>query len=143
MRLLKGDELLFLQLWCSGYIGAKLGVPVAGSFTLLLDCLIMFILLVAVIIAVLRAWRPPDRDTLFADFVWLMAILKAFEFGVNAGSAALIAALVPALTTLVSPFLLGEMNDRLRWCGIGVGFAGVLVFVASDMHLSGTTRLLV
>ena len=103
----------------------------------------MFILLVAVIIAVLREWRPPDRDTLFANFVWLMAILKAFEFGVNAGSAALIAALQPALTTLVSPFLLGEMNDRLRWCGIGVGFAGVLVFVASDMHLSGTTRLLV
>ena len=24
---LKGDELLFLLLWCSGYIGAKLGVP--------------------------------------------------------------------------------------------------------------------
>ena len=45
MRLLKGDELLFLQLWCSGYIGAKLGVPVAGSFTLLRYCLIMFILL--------------------------------------------------------------------------------------------------
>ena len=93
MRLLKGDELLFLQLWCSGYIGAKLGVPVAGTFTLLLYCLIMVILLVAVIIAVLREWRPPDRDTLFANFVWLMAILKAFEFGLNAGSAALIAAL--------------------------------------------------
>lgn len=142
MRLLKGDELLFLLLWCSGYIGAKLGVPVAGTFTLLLYRFIMVALFVAVIITVRREWRPPDRDTLlvgfFAHFVWLVAILKAFEFGLNAGSAALIAALQPALTALVSPFLLGEMNDRLRWCGIGVGFAGVLVFVAGDMQLSGT-----
>ena len=36
MCVLKGDELLFLLLLCSGYIGAKLGVPVAGNFTLLL-----------------------------------------------------------------------------------------------------------
>ncbi len=67
-----------------------------------------------------------------------MAILKAFEFFLNAGSAALIAALQPALTALISPFLPSEMNDRLRWCGIGVGFAGVLVFVSGDMHLPGT-----
>ena len=56
----------------------------------------------------------------------------------NAGSAALIAALQPALTAIVSPFLLGEMNDRLRWCGIGLGSSGLLVFVAGDMQLSGT-----
>ena len=36
MRVLKGDELLFLLHWCSGSIGAKLGVPVAGTFKLLL-----------------------------------------------------------------------------------------------------------
>ncbi len=143
MRLLKGDELLFQLLCCSGYIGAKLGVTVAGTFTLLLYRFIMVTLVVAVIIAVRREWRPPDRDTLFANFVWLVAILKAFEFGLNVGLAALIVALQPALTALVSPFLLGEMNDRLRLCGIGVGFAGVLVFVASDMHLSGAARLVV
>ena len=65
-----------------------------------------------------------------------MAILKAFEFGLNAGSAALIAALQPVLTALVSPFLLCEMNDRLRWCGIGVGFAGILVFLLWGGHAS-------
>ena len=74
MRLLRVDELLFLLLWCSGYVGAKLGVPVAGSFTLLLYCLIMFILVVAVIIAVLREWRPPDRGTLFANLCGLLKL---------------------------------------------------------------------
>ena len=53
-----------------------------------------------------------------------MAILKAFEFVFSAGSAAL----QPALIALVSPFLLGEMNDRLRWCGISVGFASLGFF---------------
>ena len=75
--------------------------------------------------------------------MWLVAILKVFEFGSIAGLAALIAAPHPALTALVSPLLLGEMNDSLRWCGTGVGFTGVLVFVAGDMHISGTARLVV
>ena len=72
-----------------------------------------------------------------------MAILKAFEFGLNGGSADLIAAMQTALIALVLPFLLGKMNDRLCWCGIGVGFVSVRVFVAGDMHVSGTARLLV
>ena len=142
MCVLKGDELLFLLLLCSGYIGAKLGVPVAGTFTLLLYRFLVMMLVVAVIISVRREWRALYRDTLlvgfFAHFVWLVAIFKAFEFGLNAGSVALIAAFQPALTALVSPLLLGKANDALRWCGIGVGFAGVLVFVAGDMNLSAT-----
>ena len=72
MRLLKGDELLFLLLWCSGYIGAKLGVPVAGTFTLLLYRFIMVTLFVAVIITVRREWRPPDKDTLLVGFLHIL-----------------------------------------------------------------------
>ena len=67
-RLLKSDELLFLLLWCSGYIGAKLGVPIAGTFTLLLYHFIMVMLFVALIITVRREWRPPDRDMLLVGF---------------------------------------------------------------------------
>ena len=138
MRVLKGDELLFLLLWCSGYIGAKLGVPVAGTFTLLLYRFLVMMLVVAVIISVRREWRAPDRDTLlvgfFAHFVWLVAIFKAFEFGLNAGSVVLIAALQPALTALVSPLLLGKVNDALRWFGTDDCFAGALVFFAGDMN---------
>ena len=69
MRLLKGDELLFLLLWCSGYTCAKLSLPVAGTLTLLLYRFIMVTLFVAVIITVRKEWRPPDRDTLLLVFV--------------------------------------------------------------------------
>ena len=93
-------------------------MPVAGSFTLLLYRFLVMMLVVAVIISVRWAWRAPDRDTLlvgfFAHFVWLVAIFKAFEFGLNAGSVTLIAAFQPVLTVLVSPLLLGKANNALR-----------------------------
>ena len=71
MCVLKVDELLFLLLWCSGYIGAKLGVPVAGTFTLLLYRFIVMVLVVAVIISVRREWRARQRHAtgwLFCPF---------------------------------------------------------------------------
>ena len=68
MRLLKGDELLFLLLWCSGYIGAKHGVPVAGTFTLLLYRFIMVTLSVAVIIAVRRECAGPTETRSWLNF---------------------------------------------------------------------------
>ena len=70
-RPLKGDELLFLLLCCYGFIAAKLGVPIAGTFALLLHHFIMVMLVIAVIIMVLREWRPPDRDTLQLVFFTL------------------------------------------------------------------------
>ena len=35
MNFFRRDETLFLLLWSSGYIGAKLGVPLAGTFAVL------------------------------------------------------------------------------------------------------------
>ena len=70
-RPLKGDELLFLLLWCSGFIAAKLGVPIAGTFALLLYHFIMVMLVIAMIIMVRSEWRPPDRDTLRLGFCTL------------------------------------------------------------------------
>ena len=34
-RIIGADELLFLLLWSSGYIGSKIGLPLSGTFTLL------------------------------------------------------------------------------------------------------------
>ena len=66
-----------------------------------------------------------------------MAILKSFEFGIGAGAASLIAAMQPALTALLAPVVLGERNSALQWAGIGVGFAGVLIFIGVDSGMTG------
>jgi drug/metabolite transporter (DMT)-like permease len=53
-------------------------------------------------------------------FLWLIAVLKALEFGISAGSAALIAAMQPVLTALIAPYLLAERNHLYQWLGVVV-----------------------
>ena len=141
MTFLRRDEALFLLLWSSGYIGAKLGVPLAGTFTLLFWRYALVLAVVALIVTWRGEWRRPDAGTFltgfWAHFVWLVAILKAFEYGIGAGAAALIAAMQPALTALLAPLVLGERNSALQWAGIGVGFAGVVIFIGADSGVTG------
>ena len=118
MSLLRRDEILFLLVWSSGYIGAKYGLPLAGTFTLLCLRYLLVIAVVAAIVTIRREWRRPDFGTFLtgflAHFVWLVAILRAFEFGISAGAAALIAAMQPALTALLAPMFLNERNSWLQ-----------------------------
>lgn len=141
MTFLRRDEALFLLLWSSGYIGAKLGVPLAGTFTLLFWRYALVLAVVAIIVTWRGEWRRPDAGTFltgfWAHFVWLVAILKAFEFGIGAGAAALIAAMQPVLTALLAPVILGERNSALQWAGIAVGFAGVVIFIGADSGMTG------
>ena len=141
MSFMKRDEALFLLLWSSGYIGAKIGLPLAGTFTLLFLRYALVILVVAIVVSLRREWHRPDSGTFLtgflAHFVWLVAILKAFEFGIGTGAAALIAAMQPALTALLAPMVLGERNNPGQWAGIGVGFLGVVIFIGADATAVG------
>ena len=142
MAVIKKDEVLFLFLWCSGYIGAKIGVPLSGTFSLLFFRYLIVLVVVGVYVTIKNEWQRPNRDSFvigfFAHFIWLVMILKSLEYGMNAGSAALIAAMQPILTALVSPGLLGEKNSPMQWFGIFAGFAGVIVFVSGDNLFTGT-----
>ena len=138
----KRDEILFLLVWSSGYIGAKIGVPLSGTFTLLFYRYIIVVLIAALVISWRSEWRKPDANSFllgfFAHFVWLVVILKSFEYGMNAGAVALIASGQPILTALIAPFFLGEKNNVLIWLGILAGFFGVMVFVGADASFTDT-----
>ena len=45
-RIIGADELLFLLLWSSGYIGSKIGLPLSGTFMLLFFRYVIAVLLV-------------------------------------------------------------------------------------------------
>ena len=136
MSLLRRDKILFLLVWSSGYIGAKYGLPYAGTFTLLCLRYLLVIEVMALIVTIRREWRRPDSGTFLTGFlahvVWLVVIFKAFEFGISAGAETLIAAMQPALTALLGPVFLNERNSWLQWAGIAVGFLGVVIFVGAD-----------
>ena len=117
-RLIQRDEILFLLFWCSGYIGAKYGLPHAGTFTLLFWRYALVLAAAAAIITFRREWQRPDMGVFITGFLthffWLVAILKSFEFVISAGAAALLAAMQPALTALLAPLFLGERNNWLQ-----------------------------
>ena len=45
-RIIVADELLFLLLWSSGYIGFKIGLSLSGTFSLLFFRFVIAVLLV-------------------------------------------------------------------------------------------------
>ena len=141
-RIIGADELLLLLLWSSGYIGSKISLPLSGTFTLPFFYYLIAVLFVGAYVSLQSEWHWPDQRSLligfFGHFLWLIAVLKALEFGTSAGSAALIAAMQPVLTALIAPYLLAERNHLYHWLGVLVGFVGVAVFVWGDVKLSGT-----
>ena len=144
LKILKVDEILFLLLWCSGYIGAKIGIPLSGTFTLLFYRYLLVFLLVFCYLLLTKKIVRPTLSSLkrnfvmgfFAHFIWLVAVLKAFEYGLGAGSAALIASFQPILTALITPFVLKESNNKWVWLGVVTGFIGVLVYTIADLEFN-------
>jgi len=141
IRSLLAVEAVFLLVWSSGFIGAKYGLPYAGTFTLLF----WRYLLLSV---VLLAWLAARRELHFGDAaqvqraagmgilahaVWLVAVLKAIEFGVPPGIVALVAALQPLLTGVAAGPVLGERVAGVQWLGLLLGFVGVAVVVGDRM----------
>jgi drug/metabolite transporter (DMT)-like permease len=109
-RIIGADELLFLLVWSSGYIGSKIGLPLSGTFTLWFFPYVIAVLLVGAYVSSRSEWHWPDQRSLLigflGHFLWLIAVLKALEFSISAGSAALISAMQPVLTALIAPYLL-------------------------------------
>ena len=128
-RIIGADELLFPLLWSSGYIGSKIGLPLSGIFALLFFRYAIPVLLVGTYFSLRSEWHWPDQRSLLIEFLghflWLIAVLKALEFGISAGSAALIAAMQPVLTALIAPYLLAERKHLYQWLGVLVGVVGV------------------
>tara|TARA_B100001093_G_scaffold156026_1_gene148622 strand:+ start:427 stop:756 length:330 start_codon:yes stop_codon:yes gene_type:complete len=105
---------LFLLLRSSGDIGSKIGLLLSGTLSLLFFLYMIAVLLVGAYASAQSEWHWPDQRSLLNGFLehcsWLIAVLKAFEFGISAGSAALVAVTQPVLTALIAPCLLAERN---------------------------------
>lgn len=128
---------LFVLLWATGFILARLVAPHAEPFSfLLLRYVVAGAILAGFALAVGAAW-PRDlrgwRDGLVAGALlhglYLGGIFWAVAQGLPAGIAALVAGLQPLLTGLLVGPLIGERVSPLRWTGILVGFSGALLVV--------------
>ena len=133
----------FVVMWSSGFIGASLGTPEASTPTLMVWRFLLAAGLLLVGILLLRRRWPGLREIavqgvvgLLAQGVYLTGVVGAVEFGVTAGTTALIAALQPLLAAALAGPVLGERVDRRQWAGLAVGLVGVALVVGGDVRVA-------
>jgi drug/metabolite transporter (DMT)-like permease len=130
---------VFVVLWASGFIGAKLGLPYAEPMTFLSLRMIAVVLLLAVVILLTRP-KWPDRTGMVHSAVtgvlvhglYLGGVFASLENGISAGLIALIVSLQPVLTSTLANRWLGERVLPRQWFGLVLGIAGVYLIVREN-----------
>jgi drug/metabolite transporter (DMT)-like permease len=130
--------LLFVVLWSTGFIGARLGLPDAEPLTLLtLRYATVLVLMGAVALLTRAPWPAAPRQWLHIGVsgllvhgVYLGGVFTAIRLGLPAGVTALVVGLQPVLTALGAGVFLGERVRPAQWAGLALGLAGVVMVVA-------------
>lgn len=132
----------FVLLWASGFVAAKLGLPYARPFTLLLLRFgVASLLMLAVSLATRARWPKTAMQAfhvavvgVLLQAVYLGGCYVAMGVGIPAGVTALIVGLQPLLTATVVGPLLGERVSWRQWLGLAIGFAGVTLVLWDKLH---------
>jgi drug/metabolite transporter (DMT)-like permease len=136
---------IFVVLWATGFIGAKLGLPHAEPFTFLsLRLLVTIAILGSVAAAFVRAW--PSRQAfghsmvtgVLVHGVYLGGVFFAISRGMPSGVAALLVALQPLATAFLARFMLGEKLTRIQVGGLLAGLFGVLLVIWPKLAAIGS-----
>lgn len=136
---------LFVLLWSTGFIGAKLGLPYAEPMTFLALRMALVVALLLVVAIVTRApWPRGSRawiDAVVAGLLvqcgYLGGVFSAIHQGMHAGVVALIVGLQPLLTAAAAAFFLRERTTRVQWLGLALGFVGVVLVVSRGLGSEG------
>ena len=123
---------VFVLLWATGFIGAKLGLPYAEPFTFLT---VRFVLTVAILLPVALVMRAPWPNRRLAGHiavsgvlihtVYLGGVFASIHRGMPAGVSALIIGLQPLVVAIAAGPLLGERVRPRQWVGFALGLLGV------------------
>jgi drug/metabolite transporter (DMT)-like permease len=127
---------LFVLLWSTGFIGAKLGLPYAEPATFLVLRFFLVLALLLPICWLFRARWPAPRDAVQMGIAgillqagYLGGVFGSLHLGMPAGVSALVTGLQPVFTAVLGGLLLGERTGPRQWAGLGLGLVGVLLVV--------------
>ncbi|WP_411705269.1 DMT family transporter [Edaphovirga cremea] len=124
----------FVLAWSSGFIGALLVGDNNPFQILFLRFFVIVVILLPVVIIFKKNLLSILVDfkkikfiaitSLFGQFLYLVCVFYAIKLGLQAGIVALIAALQPVATALLSGMLLKEQLILRQWIGLGIGLFG-------------------
>jgi drug/metabolite transporter (DMT)-like permease len=139
---------VFVLLWSTGFIGAKLVLPYAEPATfLVLRFGLVLVLLLPICLAFRAPWpsRRGFADMLVAGVLlqagYLGGVFAAIHHGMPAGISALITGLQPLSTALLGGWLLKEHVSPRQWLGLVLGLVGALLVVGERIQVAGMTAL--
>jgi len=134
---------LFVFLWSTGFIGARLGLPHADPLTLLaLRYAVVIALMLAVSLLTRAPWPREPRTAahiavagLLVHAVYLGGVFVAISGGLPAGVTSLVVGLQPILAAVGAGLVLGERTTPRQWLGLLLGFAGVTLVLSERLAL--------
>lgn len=138
--------LLFVLIWSTGFIVAKLGLPFAPTLTFLLLRYAGVLVILVPLALIIRAEWPKDLmwhialAGVLVQAGYLSGVWLAIKFGMPAGLSALIVGLQPLLTAFAAGFV-GEKVSFRQWLGLVLGLGGVGLVVSNKMTLQGVSSL--
>lgn len=137
--------IIFVILYGSGFVGAKLGLPYAGPLTFLSLRFLCTTVLLYLIALFLRAPWPRPQEIghiiiagLLMQGVFSVGVFEAINLGISPATSALIIALQPILVALGAAPILGTKIRLLQWFGFLLGLLGVLLVVSHKLTFSHT-----
>lgn len=138
---------IFVWVWSTGFLVAKLGKSYAEPFTLL-SYRFAFALAVLWVITKLFNSRWPSTWRLTAHCmvvglllhgVYLGGIFKAISLGMPAGLSAMVIGLQPLTMALFAGLMLGERVSKRQWLGLVMGLAGLYLVLGEQFALDAST----
>ncbi|HFQ4803330.1 TPA: DMT family transporter [Vibrio vulnificus] len=138
--LLRSIPFLFVLLWASGFVGARLGLQYAEPATLLAIRMLANITLFLLLIVLLRR-RVPTGAAFWHSCVvglgihgfYLGGTYWAISLGMPAGLSSLLVGIQPILTALILVVTVQERFRFSQWLGLALGLLGISLVLSGKM----------
>jgi len=143
--LLVGAPSLFVVLWSTGYISARLGLPYAEAGTFLM---MRFALAAVFMVALVVASRAP-LPTNFLEWLhcavagalvhglYLYGGFASIQEGLTPTTIAVVVGMQPVITAVLIGPILGESVNIRQWGGFFLGTVGVILVIVTNFSSIG------